>query len=630
MKPVLALALLSLSAFPANTVKTANGALEGTSNPATGIRMFKGIPFAQPPVGDLRWKAPQPPKNWTGVRKAAQFGPRCAQRPVFSDMNFRSNGMGEDCLYLNVWTPAKSASAKLPVLVYFYGGGFIGGDGSEPRYDGERLATMNIVTVTLNYRLDIFGFLVHPELTQESPHHASGNYGLLDQNAALLWVKRNIAAFGGDPNRLTIAGESAGSFSVSAQMASPLSKDLIAGAIGESGSLLGGRAPSTLPEAEKAGTKFAASVGANSLAALRAMSVEQLFKEVGKPGAARFAAVTDGYFFPQPPKQIYAEGRQAHVPLLVGWNSAESPGGVLGKAAPTPENFANAVRKLYPHQAGQALTVYAASTAAEVAEASIALAGDRFIAHSTWVWSNLCEKTGGKPVFRYYFTRPRPAQSGAVHSAEIEYALGNLATNKVYAWTEDDYKVSRTMEGYFANFIKTGNPNGAKLPAWPAANSAPTVPVMTLDVNSQANPEKHRARYEFHDSLVAQSPADEAAIREVVKSYVDARERIDPKATEALFTSDADQLVSSGEWRKGLDAVVKGTTASSQNNSGKRTITVESIRFLAADIAIADGRYELIGAESNTRKMWTTLILKRSAGNWKITAIRNMLPATGR
>ena len=227
MKTLFALTILSLAAHATDTVTTAHGVLQGTVNPSTGIRVFKGIPFAQPPVGDLRWKEPQPANDWTGVRKAVQFGPRCAQRPVFGDMNFRSTGMGEDCLYLNIWTPAKSGNAKLPVLVYFYGGGFIAGDGSEPRYDGESLATKGIVTVTLNYRLDIFGFFSHPELTKESPHHASGNYGLLDQYAALLWVKRNIAGFGGDPNHITIGGESAGSFSVSSLMASPLSKNLI-------------------------------------------------------------------------------------------------------------------------------------------------------------------------------------------------------------------------------------------------------------------------------------------------------------------------------------------------------------------------------------------------------------------
>src|SRR5436305_1282535 len=220
-------------------VKTANGIVEGMGQQPSGVRIFRGIPFAQPPVGDLRWKPPQSPKNWEGVRQAIQFGPRCMQHPVFGDMNFRSNGMSEDCLYLNVWTPAKKGNERLPVLVYFYGGGFIAGDGSEPRYDGESLARRGIVVVTLNYRLGVFGFLAHPELSREASYNGSGNYGLLDQMAGLRWVHENIAAFGGDPHRVTIGGESAGSVSVSALMVSPLSRGLIAGAIGESGSILG-------------------------------------------------------------------------------------------------------------------------------------------------------------------------------------------------------------------------------------------------------------------------------------------------------------------------------------------------------------------------------------------------------
>ena len=217
-------------------VKTENGILEGVDE--SGVKTFKGVPFAAPPVGNFRWREPQPVQRWTGVRKADKFGPRAMQLPIFGDMNFRSDGVSEDCLYLNVWTPAKSGNEKLPVLVYFYGGGFLAGDGSELRYDGESIARKGIVSVTVNYRLGVFGFFAYPELTKESPHHASGNYGLLDQNAALRWVQKNIAAFGGDPKKVTIAGESAASFSVSAQMASPLSKNLIAGAIGESGSLL--------------------------------------------------------------------------------------------------------------------------------------------------------------------------------------------------------------------------------------------------------------------------------------------------------------------------------------------------------------------------------------------------------
>ena len=225
-----------LNSNNAPTTKTLNGILEGINE--SGIVEFKGVPYAVPPVGVLRWREPQPVKNWNGIRKADQFSPRAMQLNVFGDMNFRSNGMSEDCLYLNVWTPAKSANDRLPVLVYFYGGGFDIGDGSEPRYDGESMARKGIVSITVNYRLGVFGFLSHPELTKESPYHASGNYGLIDQTAALQWIHQNISAFGGDPKKITIAGESAGSYSVSVLMASPLSKNIIAAAIGESGSLL--------------------------------------------------------------------------------------------------------------------------------------------------------------------------------------------------------------------------------------------------------------------------------------------------------------------------------------------------------------------------------------------------------
>ena len=231
-----------MGAYAEDRVKTACGVVEGTTAP-NGVRAFRGIPFAAPPVGDLRWQPPQPVKPWEGVRKADRFGPRAMQRPIFGDMNFRSDGMSEDCLYLNVWAPAGTGEQRLPVLVYFFGGGFMAGDGSEPRYDGASMASKGVVAVTVNYRLNVFGFFAHPELTKESPHHSSGNYGLLDQSAALGWVRQNIAAFGGDPEKITIAGESAGSIAVCAQMASPLSKNLIAGAIGESGSPMGTLTP---------------------------------------------------------------------------------------------------------------------------------------------------------------------------------------------------------------------------------------------------------------------------------------------------------------------------------------------------------------------------------------------------
>jgi para-nitrobenzyl esterase len=513
------------AALPSNSdpmqVQTANGMVEGVPE-KSGIRSFKGIPYAAPPVGGLRWREPQPVKNWTGVLKADHFGPRAMQTAIFGDMNFRSDGMSENCLYLNVWTPSNRGKDLLPVLVYFYGGGFVAGDGSEPRYDGESMAQKGIVALTVNYRLGMFGFFSHPELTKESPHHASGNYGLLDQAAALKWVQQNIAAFGGDPKQVTIAGESAGSVSVSAQMASPLSKNLIAGAIGESGSILGALPAVPLSEGEQTGIQFAKSIGANSLQELRNIGADSLLKASARFGLFRFARTQDGYFFPQSPYEIFEKGEQARVPLLVGWNNEEMNAQmILGTDQPTKENFTKAVQKLYSEQAGEVLKLYNPATDEEVKQVATDLASDRFIAFSTWIWPDVHSRTSDHPVYRYLYEHPRPAMrpemgnvapglaggvqksdapppppaKGAVHSAEIEYAMGNLATNKVYAWTEGDYKVSRIMQEYFANFIKKRDPNGPGLPEWPAINKAGTV--MHIGENTRKEPEKHKERYLF-------------------------------------------------------------------------------------------------------------------------------------
>ena len=510
MKNLIFLLLLTLSftAFSQNNprVKITDGILEGVPD-SNAITLFSGIPYAQPPVGVLRWKEPQPVQKWTGVYKADHFRARAMQKDVYSDMQFRADGTSEDCLYLNVWTPAKSKNEKLPVLVYFYGGGFVAGDGSEWRYDGESLARRGLVTVTINYRLGVFGFLAHPELTRESPHHASGNYGLLDQHAALLWVKQNIAAFGGDPDRITIGGESAGSISVYAQMASPLSRDLITGAIGESGAMINPTVPPTpLGQAEQNGVAFAQAAGAVNLAALRAMTAEQLLDAASKPSAFHTTATIDGYFLPEAPLDIFAKGKQAHVPVLVGWNSTESSyQGLLGSDAPTPENYAKKVKELYGDKAAKVLELYPGNTREEVMQNAAALASDRFISYSTWKWADQQTQTGGQPVYRYLYSHPRPQAvgttgpraTGAYHANEIEYALGNLATNPVFAWDADDYAVSATMEGYFANFIKTGNPNGPNLPRWTPNTAGSPVQYMNINVDSRLEPETQRDRYLF-------------------------------------------------------------------------------------------------------------------------------------
>lgn len=518
---VLLTAVCIAGVFAQDRVRIANGTIEGA--PDHGVRSFKGLPFGDPPVGNLRWKPPQPVKNWSGVRQADKFAARCMQRNVFGDMNFRANGMSEDCLYLNVWTPAKNGREKLPVLVYFYGGGFVAGDGSEPRYDGASMAGKGIVAVTVNYRLGVFGFIAHPELTKESPRKASGNYGLLDQAAALDWVQKNIAAFGGDPKRVTIAGESAGSISVSAQMASPLSRHLIAGAIGESGSILGALSAAPLDAAEQAGVKFATAANASSLAELRAMTAEKLLEVTAKPGMPWFTPTIDGYFFPKSPFELYSRGEYAHVPLLAGVNSEEMGFfAILGREKPTVENYRKALERLYPGMAEEVFNLYPAANDTEVMDAAQDLASDRFISFSTWKWTDIVTKKGGKPTFYYRYSRPRPPMRpemgdaqpglaggvvrgqanqmprsrGAVHSAEIEYAMGNLESNKVYAWTPDDFKVSQVMQNYFANFIKTGNPNSKGLPNWPKFSEGK---LLIIDVNTRSEVDKGRARYEFHD-----------------------------------------------------------------------------------------------------------------------------------
>ena len=551
MKFVLALFLcgfLRESTFAADRVKTANGMIESTAPPKDGVRSFKGIPFAAPPEGELRWKEPQPVRNWKGVRNANKFGARCMQRSG-GDYWFRGDGMSEDCLFLNVWTPAKSGSERLPVLVYIFGGGFQQGDGSEPRYDGESMAHKGIVAVSINYRLGIFGFFSHPDLTKQSAHHASGNYGLLDQVAALRWVQKNIAAFGGDPQRVTIAGESAGSISVSALMASPLSKGLIAGAIGESGALISTLPPHALAETEQNGMKFAETAGATSIAGLRALTAEKIMEltaPVGGIGAgATSGAATisygpnlDGYFLPKTLVQIFEAGEQAKVPLLAGTNSAEQgAGAVLGQNEATVEGFTAAIHRLYGNNADQLLKVYAPTTPEEVTQAATDLASARFIAFGTWKWTELQATNGGKPVYRYYYTRPRPgtipgrgpavatgagggggrgsgsgagrsggvaaAPRGAGHSVEIQYAMGNLDLDDRYAWDAADRKVSETMSGYFASFIKTGNPNGPGLPEWPTYSAKTGYIRMRLGVESKAEPEPDRARYLVLEAILS-------------------------------------------------------------------------------------------------------------------------------
>jgi para-nitrobenzyl esterase len=489
---------------------TDTGVVEG--NKDGSVNVFLGIPYAAPLVGQLRWKPPAPAAKWSGVRKATEFGPRCMQGRVFGDMVFRDPGPSEDCLTLNVWAPVDAK--KLPVMVWIYGGGMVAGGTSEPRQDGHNLAKRGVVVVSMNYRLGVFGFFTHPELAAESEHKAAGNYGLLDQTAALAWVQRNIASFGGDPENVTIFGESAGSFSVSAQMASPLAKGLFHKAIGESG---GGFYSHGLPfksveEREQEDAKFAEStLGVKSLADLRAVPAQKLLdaalKKQDGETEFRFSPDVDGYFLPSPIPEIFAKGQQNDVPLLAGWNRDEGHFSPTAGVSPTVSAKETAEKEFGSH-AAEFLKVYPAKTDTDAARSLSDFDGDQFIAYSTWKWLEAQKTTGKAPVYRYRFDFEVPADpknnhpATAYHSAEIEYVFGQLDW-KPLPWRAEDRALTEQMRKYWTNFARSGDPNGAGLPKWPEYGADGGWEVMHFSSRSQATKDNLRARYLFLDEVWA-------------------------------------------------------------------------------------------------------------------------------
>ncbi len=503
----------SLTLSAATPVQTANGPVAGTQSADGKVRIFKGIPFAAPPVGNLRWREPQPLGNWDGVRQANGFGPRCMQANVYPDMVFRDKGPSEDCLYLNVWTPAPQAGAKHPVMVWIYGGGFAAGAASEPRQDGEHLAEKGVVLVSFNYRLGVFGFFAHPELAKESGRNSAGNYGLLDQIAALHWVQNNIEAFGGDKNNVTIFGESAGSFSVSALMASPLSGGLFERAIGESGAYFSTTlATKSLAASEAADLQFSRSIDAASLAQLRAKPASELLQAAGKQHDVRFAPNIDGYFLPEDVYSIYAAGKQQHVPLLAGWNADEgSYKSILRNEPPTVKNYTARLQQLFGDKADAMLKVYPAANDEQVKRAAQDMASDQFIAYSTWKWIEMQSATGASPVYRYRFEEappnydPKAESKGAYHSSEIEFVFEDLAS-KHLPWSSQDKRLSDMMSSYWINFARTGNPNSNGLPHWPPYQKDDGYQVMHLTVQPHAVPDQLRNRYEYLDSITSFQP----------------------------------------------------------------------------------------------------------------------------
>jgi para-nitrobenzyl esterase len=459
---------LSIAQQPA-PIKVEEGLLQGSSE--GGMTVYRGVPFAAPPVGDLRWRAPRPPATWEGVRKADRFAPNPVQemRDSFGPWTAEyqpQGGVSEDCLYLNIWTGVKSGNEKRPVMVYIPGGAFTGGSGNCPVYNGENLAKKGLVVVTVNYRVGVLGFLAHPELTKESEHHASGNYGLLDQLASLEWVKRNIAAFGGDPARVTIMGQSAGAASVHYLTGSPLAKGLFIRAIAQSGSYAQIGPGESLASAEQIGIRFAKAKGAASLAALRAMPAAELTAPTKEE--FHFLPIVDGWFLPKSVDDIFAAGEQSDVATLTGWVADE--GSFSDDYGKVPaEEFVKQVRQQLGARADVILNFYPTSTQTQAAESQKAFARDMAVI-SMSEWAMKREKTGKANVYTYLFTHPQPGATKeryqTFHSSELPYIFDNLKQSP-RPWTAEDEKMEETMSAYWTNFIATGDPNGKGLATWP-------------------------------------------------------------------------------------------------------------------------------------------------------------------
>jgi para-nitrobenzyl esterase len=504
----------SVSSAAEDTVRLDSGLISGVAGASAGVRVFRGIPYAAPPVGDLRWRAPQAAMHWDGVRKADQFGAMCVQPafrggagaappanpPANPPMNVQK--MSEDCLFLNVWTAATSANEKRPVMVWIHPGGYSTGSGAAPGYDGEALARKGVVLVTINYRLGLLGFFSHPELTKESANHASGNYGLMDQIAALQWVQKNIAAFGGDPHRVTVFGDSAGSASISNLMASPLAKGLFQRASGESGAWMGlSLTPlRTLAEAEQAGVKLSEDIHAGSLAELRAKPADDVLK-AGRGGGP----VIDGWLLPEDPGKIFAEGKQNDVPLIVGSNKDE---GTFFLQPTTAEKFIESSRKKFGDQADAFLKLYPAGSEDEANVSQLAAFRDE-LGFVMRVWARAQSKTGRSKTYLYYFTHEPPAPvasspsggrgTGATHGAEAQFIFQNLLPPR--AWTELDRQVSETMSSYWVNFATSGDPNGKGLAKWPAFDDKKSDRPFVLGDRAEIGPAPNAAQLAFFERI---------------------------------------------------------------------------------------------------------------------------------
>jgi len=452
-------------------VKVAEGMIQGTVE--NGLTVYKGIPFAAPPVGELRWKAPQPAAKWEGVRQTTKFAPAPMQG------GNPPSGKSEDCLYLNIWTPAKSADEQIPVMVYIYGGGFSGGYTSDPWISGEKLAKKGVVLVSIAYRVNQFGFLAHGGLSAENPGRVSGNYGLLDQIAALQWVKKNIAAFGGDPSKVTIFGESAGAISVSMLCASPLAKGLFSGAISQSGGSFGPTRPTTYPgenmktlaQAEKDGEAYLQKAGVTSIAELRKIEADKIPSGFGMPGGW---PIVDGYVIPDDQHKLYEASKYNDVPVLIGYNSDE---GASFTWVRSTEDFVSSVRTRFGKFADALLEAYPLDSN-KVGKTARDLSRDAAFGWQTWSWARLQSQTGKSKVFYYYFDQhpdfPKDSPQygyGSPHAQDVSYVFQHLNPTDPQL-SKSDFDLSEAMATYWTNFAKFGHPNSGEVPEWPAFSDA--------------------------------------------------------------------------------------------------------------------------------------------------------------
>ena len=505
---VAGLAIPSLILRPAmasnlnSEVSVQSGLLRAAPADADGIVAYKGIPYAAPPIGKLRWHAPLPPLKWDGIRDASKFGPAC----LTAWRSDRAPGLqrSEDCLTLNVWTGANAATERRPVMVWLHGGGFQFGTSASPQFEGTPLARKGVVIVTLNYRVGVLGFLAHPELDREGP---SGNYGLQDQLAALRWVKANIAKFGGDPANVTLFGESAGAHAVGILMASPLSKGLFHKAIGQSGAFWDG--PNGPLEdragAHARGSALVQRLAAGSIDTLRAMPAEQvnaaaLWDFSTNPAETAFSPNVDGYVIPQAPAATFARGRQMRIPLLAGWVQDEGyPFDGLGLPHRNAAEFRNAAQSLFgKRHMADFLKLYPATTDEQANISAKALTGDLVIGEQTWQWLELQRRTG-QPVFGYKFTYTSPYTPVAAHITDVSFVFGTLTPqfilNSRTPAAAADRAFSDQIMSYWVNFAARGDPNGPGLPRWPGYDTGGLVQELGLTINPRSNEQAARFRF---------------------------------------------------------------------------------------------------------------------------------------